>query len=434
MHATLEASAVAATMYKDCFRIRTITCFITLRARDFTNEPEDDKGSSFCGVEKVVQTAATFLQTTRQLFESDGYTIQTVRIATNPFGEWLMDDEGSVDRLDVMEQRLRKLNQLLEEFNLDFCSVGPATTVSQVKQCILPILHSSDKLSVSASLAWNDVSMAHQCAETIQQIALETKDGLGNFRFCVAAAAVDYIPFFPVAKSATATNISSNDIPVYKFSIGLENGVLLNQLLQRCSSIVNIPTILASGFVDALTPIQQLCEQLSDERFEFVGIDTSLNPSLDVDGSIAAAIEMLDEVEHFGGPGTLAAASIITKTLQSLPGINHCGYSGIMLPVCEDHRLSELTGVIRNGTPALRISDLLGISQVCGVGIDTVPVPGDCSTTDLASVLLDVAGLAHRWNKSLSCRVFPVPGQKVGDRTNFDSPYMVNAKILSLSP
>ena len=70
---------------------------------------------------------------------------------------------------------------------------------------------------------------------------------------------------------------------------------------------------------------------------------------------------------------------------------------------------------------------------MCGVGVDTVPVPGDCSETELAGLLLDVAGLAHRWDKSLSCRVFPVPGKQAGDWTDFDSPYMVNAKILPIS-
>ena len=423
-------------MYKDCFRIRTITCFITLQASDFSGAVDEDDERSLFALEEVIHNAATFLQTARRVFEDSGYIVQTVRIATNPFGEWLVDDTltNKFIELNVMEQRLHQLNSALSDWNIDFCSLGPATTVSQVKGCILPIILSSDKLSVSASLALNDVAMANQCAETVKQIASQTKDGLGNFRFCVAAAAADYIPFFPAAKSASAAGLERNGISAYTFSIGLENGVLLNRLIQQCASITNIPTIFASGFADALTPIQQLSEQLGDDKFQFVGIDTSLNPSLDVGGSIATAMEMLDEVESFGGPGTLAAASIITQTLQSLPGIRHCGYSGIMLPVCEDYRLSELTCSVKNGTAALRITDLLSISQVCGVGIDTVPIPGDCSTKDLVSVLLDVAGLAHRWKKSLSCRVFPVPGKTVGERTNFDSPYMVNANILSLSP
>ena len=81
----------------------------------------------------------------------------------------------------------------------------------------------------------------------------------------------------------------------------------------------------------------------------------------------------------------------------------------------------------------LGISDLLSISSVCGVGVDTVPVAGNVTSEQLTSLILDVAGIAGRWNKPLSCRVFPVPGKVAGERTTFDSsPYMVNSDILSL--
>ena len=127
---------------------------------------------------------------------------------------------------------------------------------------------------------------------------------------------------------------------------------------------------------------------------------------------MACALERLKEVKVFGGPGTLAAAAAVTTALQSLPGIQRTGYCGLMLPVCEDGRLAELAG-----DGSLRITELLSVSSVCGVGIDTVPVPGDCSEDELSSLLLDVAGIAFRWNKCLSCRVFPVPGMNAGDMT-----------------
>jgi uncharacterized protein (UPF0210 family) len=141
-------------------------------------------------------------------------------------------------------------------------------------------------------------------------------------------------------------------------------------------------------------------------------------------------MEALQEVKVFGGPGTLGAAAEITKALQSLPGILRTGYCGLMLPVCEDTRLASLAN--DNKERELRITDLLSISSVCGVGVDTVPVPGDCSKEELASLILDVAGIAGRWDKSLSCRVFPVPGKKAGDMTEFDSPYMVNCRVFSI--
>ena len=141
---------------------------------------------------------------------------------------------------------------------------------------------------------------------------------------------------------------------------------------------------------------------------------------------------MLDEVKIFGGPGTVAAASQITTSLQSLPGIKLTGYCGFMLPVCEDSRLAQLSSNDTKGRQ-LRISDLLSISSVCGVGLDTVPIAGDCSKEDLSSIILDMAGVAFRWNKSLSARLFPVPNLKTGDMTAFDSPYLVNASVFSLN-
>ena len=182
---------------------------------------------------------------------------------------------------------------------------------------------------------------------------------------------------------------------------------------------------------------------------KYLGIDTSLNPSLDNDGSIASAIECLNEVSTFGRAGTLAAAAAITMSLQSLPDIITTGYCGLMLPVLEDRRLAELGMIGMDGTSSssssscssyptnddhhrLTIDKLLCISSVCGVGVDTVPVPGNVSQDNLTSLILDVAALAGRWNKALSVRVFPVPGIKAGEMTTFDSPYMCNSRIFNL--
>ncbi|EGD75787.1 hypothetical protein PTSG_07905 [Salpingoeca rosetta] len=82
--------------------------------------------------------------------------------------------------------------------------------------------------------------------------------------------------------------------------------------------------------------------------------------------------------------------------------------------------------------PALTLQRLLLLSSVCGVGVDTAPIPGDFDPHRLALLYLDMSGLAHRWNKPLSCRVFPVPGKAAGDMTTFDSPYLVNTRVLPL--
>jgi uncharacterized protein (UPF0210 family) len=65
--------------------------------------------------------------------------------------------------------------------------------------------------------------------------------------------------------------------------------------------------------------------------------------------------------------------------------------------------------------------------------LDTVPLPGDATPEELAAVVLDVAALAATLGKPLSCRLFPVPGKAAGERTEYDSPYLVNGTVLPLS-
>lgn len=73
--------------------------------------------------------------------------------------------------------------------------------------------------------------------------------------------------------------------------------------------------------------------------------------------------------------GTLAAVSAVTSAVKSLAshGIKLIGYNGLMLPVMEDLILAERAS---QNPPTFSLRDLLIFSSVCGVGLDTVPVPG----------------------------------------------------------
>ena len=75
---------------------------------------------------------------------------------------------------------------------------------------------------------------------------------------------------------------------------------------------------------------------------------------------------------------------------------------------------------------------LLSYSAVCGTGLDTIPLPGDVSTEQIARILGDVASLAFKWHKPLSARLLPAPGRKAGEMTELDDPFLVNAKIQPL--
>jgi hypothetical protein len=59
-------------------------------------------------------------------------------------------------------------------------------------------------------------------------------------------------------------------------------------------------------------------------------------------------------------------------------------------------------------------------------------VPGDVPQHKLAALLLDVAALAFRLGKPLTARIFPVPGKRAGEMTEFKSPFLVNTRCFEV--
>jgi uncharacterized protein (UPF0210 family) len=98
-----------------------------------------------------------------------------------------------------------------------------------------------------------------------------------------------------------------------------------------------------------------------------------------------------------------------------------------MLPVLEDVGLGE-----RSEAGFFNLDSLLLYSAVCGTGLDTIPIPGDASTSQIAAILTDVAALSTQLDKPLSVRLFPVPGCKAGDMTQFQSPYLTNTTVMQI--
>jgi uncharacterized protein (UPF0210 family) len=81
---------------------------------------------------------------------------------------------------------------------------------------------------------------------------------------------------------------------------------------------------------------------------------------------------------------------------------------------------------------SLSVKDLLLYSAVCGTGLDTVPLPGDCTPEEISSLLTDLAALSLRLDKPLTARLMPIPGKKAGEPTDFDFPFFANSRILPL--
>src|SRR5512142_700918 len=186
----------------------------------------------------------------------------------------------------------------------------------------------------------------------------------------------------------------------------------------------HMPSELTNALATHARIAETIGEQVAKARgWTFMGVDPTPAPLGDV--SIGAAMETWSGA-RFGSSGTMTAALVITTAVKAVP-VKQVGYSGLMVPVLEDKRLSE-----RWAENAYGIDALLAYSSVCGTGLDTVPLPGDVTEEQLARMIGDVASLAVKWHKPLTARLQPVAGKKAGEKSDFDDPFLVNAVLQPL--
>lgn len=385
------------------FRIRTITAGVHL-----------SNGANL----DPAKAAVAFLHQARSRFEAEGYEVQTLRLATQPLQNYLPDWAAPASL-----QAIKALDQFAVDNQVN-CSIGPVITADQYfagfADWAAALVQQTNNTSFSCEVA-STASGVHfnalRCAaEAMHAITRATAGGEGNFRFAAAAFIPSGTPFFPVAWFDQGM----------AFSIGLETPNLLTAAFAGRKDFNDARQRLKASMESALGPVAALASELAQGAgWNYLGIDTSPAPSLDA--SIGRAIETLTQVP-FGGPSTLAACAAITDVLKGL-SIKTCGYSGLMLPVLEDPVLAQRAAEGRYG-----ISELLLFSNVCGTGLDVVPLPGDVSVEELTAVISDVAALATKYHKPLSARLFPAPGKKAGDKVRFDNPHLTECVVMALTP
>jgi uncharacterized protein len=370
----------------------------------------------------AIRRAAAVLQKASARYTDIGYEVQTVRLSTRPVFDDLAD-WSSAALIDYVQE----LQGMLDDVGVGFCSLGTAQAARpdfplERIGLIADMLAPTSALNATVQLATMEDGMrteaALAAARVMRRLAHETEEGFGNFRFAILACVAPGSPFFPSAYHAGPASLS----------LGLQGaGVVAEALLPQYESKLapfdhkKISEVVQAMLIERATPIVALGQNLASEfGMVFGGID--LSPAPLGEDSIVSALELCG-YGPIGSSGTVAVASALTSALKST-GLPTCGYCGLMLPVLEDAVLGE-----RWEEGLVNTHQLLLYSAVCGTGLDTLPLPGNTDTEVIAHLLLDVATLALRLNKPLSARLFPVPGKKAGERTEFTSPYLTNTLV-----
>jgi len=363
--------------------------------------------------EKSIRAAGRFLAEAKSAYETGGYEVQTVRLATIPFPKLL--GEENIGRLPELTGHIDRLAQ---ELKIGYVSLGPALLEMPLSYEVIP-----DAIFVSKNVFFGgvmadktrglDLAAIRACAEVIVKSALIEPNGFANLQFAALANVPAGAPFFPAA-------YHDKDKP--SFGIATESADLAVQAFENAKTIEDGRNNLV---VEIEKHGKKLTEIARSLKTKFTGIDFSLAPFPDDAHSLGNAVEKMG-IPRIGLHGSLAAAAILTEAVDRA-NFPHTGFSGFMQPVLEDSVLAK-----RAAEGTLTVKDALLYSAVCGTGLDTVPLPGETTAEQLVPLLLDLSALALRLDKPLTARLMPIPGKKAGDETNFDFSFFAQSKIMSL--
>ena len=382
-------------------KVRAITAFVRLDRANYQSQ---------------IQDALKFLRTAKAAIEKSGYEVEGIRITTQPFPEYtrgLSDDQAL--------SFFRDYDALAVKEGFD-AAIGPAMLKDSddphAAELLGKIITQSKILEGSLSIAgqdgihWNSI---HAAAAVIKYLEVNTPHSQGNFNFTAAAWVPSGTPFYPASYYIGEGK---------QFAIALQSANVVSEVLASTKSPAAAEERLKNVLGAHAAKIEKTAAAISEGHdWKYGGIDLSPAPLKDV--SVGRAIENFLGAP-VGSSGTLSTAALITRALKAIP-VKQAGYSGLMLPILEDTVLAQ-----RWSEGRLSIDALLAYSAVCGTGLDTIPMPGDVSQKQLEAILGDVASLSVKWRKPLSARLQPVAGKKAGDMTEFDDPFLVNAKIQPL--
>ncbi|HOZ37953.1 MAG TPA: DUF711 family protein [Anaerolineaceae bacterium] len=361
----------------------------------------------------LLQQVGIFATHARKLYEEAGFEVQSLRLATPPFGQFV----APIDLPDAVQSYAIEAHA----DGFEYISLGPASSDPTEWAAIPGALKRSNRVFLSGSLTTQqgelDLANAARCAETIVALSKLEPDGFANLRFCALANVPACTPFFPAA-------YAQREQPA--FALALEAADLALTCFSQAKSLQEARQCLIDTINENAARLEAVGEKLEKMYgYLFKGLDFTLAPHPDQTASIGSAIEALG-LPAFGPHGSLFASTFLTSSLQQAQ-YRKIGFNGLMLPVLEDSTLA-----LRAAEGSLSLTELLMFSAVCGAGLDVIPLPGDTSPEEIYPILLDLGALALRLNKPLTARLMPVPGKQAGDPTTFDFGYFANSRVMPL--
>ncbi len=342
--------------------------------------------------------------------------VQYRRVAFTPFPDWWNTAEPAGPQAEALARRWL-------DAGADFISLGPVQLRHDLEWInrLPALLGTADAVFAAAEIADTQGNIHTGRCSSVGRIIRETStleaDGSSNLYFAAMANCPAGAPFFPVAYHAGGPPT---------FALALEAADIALQAVEQSATLAEAQQNLVHTIENTAAGLAQTGRELAAAHpVAFAGIDFSPAPFPSPGKSLAGALESLG-LPWLGASGSVFAATIVADAL-SRANFPRCGFSGLMLPVLEDVVLADR---VANGR--ILINDLLSWAAVCGAGLDTIPLAGNVTASQIAAILLDVAALAVRLDKPLTARLMPIPGLRAGDTVELDYPFFTATQVMSI--
>lgn len=355
-----------SSVFHPLVRVRTVTAFV--------NMPAASGQWDGC-----LRLAKQQCDRVADALEGLGYQVQSIRIVSNPFGEFL-----DVSCREAAFAGLQAITELLGRINVGGrrirFAIGEARTAREIE--LLPELIAAygDLCNACVNIPLDeagflDGELLQPSVRAVQEIARITPRGEGNFNFTVNFNCAPGIPYFPASYHRGEHHGA--------LVLGLETPDLLASVLldlqdrraqlPRAAWLKLAREAMSEALSEHALAIWQRAQAVELEPgWSIAGMDTSAAPSKTCTSMVE--VYRLLGVPFFGAGGTVEASALLTRVFKSIEGVTQLGFSGLMLAVTEDEGTAQATQA-----GSFDIRALLTYSSVCGIGLDTVPVPGDAS-------------------------------------------------------
>jgi uncharacterized protein (UPF0210 family) len=292
----------------------------------------------------TIVAAAEFCATVSADFVAAGFPVQTLRIVTNPFGEYL-DTSSSAKALEGMQQLKDILGSdaMPQGIRIRF-AIGEAKNAAELALVPDLIANAADLANCCVNipadaLGLPDPILTAAAAQCCAQLATQTAGGEGNFNFTANFNMGPGCPYFPAAYNHSDCGAN--------FAIGLEYTDLLASTLSALDPKATWTDRFAA-LTTAITPLMTTLDGLAKAQatksgVRFAGFDSSAAPSKES----ASFVEVCGGLglDHFGAAGTVQCASFLTRVFKSVGKdaggtLDLVGFSGFMLACLEDPGLA----------------------------------------------------------------------------------------------